>query len=317
MQRYVARRVALSLPTIVVIMVVVFSMTRLVPGDAVDVLMDGGGFYGENDAETIRTDLGLDKPVVQAFGEWSWALFQGDLGDSLFTKQPVRTMLFDRFKVTAELALLSIIIGLVVALPIGIVGAVMQGSAVDYLVRSFSIMALSIPTFWMGTVVVLYGAVWFSWIPPLRYVPITEDPIGNLMQFLIPATVIGVNLGAVTMRMLRAMLLETLREDYVRTAYAKGLQARKVIVGHALRNALLPVVTVLGLQVAVVISGTVITETIFNLPGLGTMVVDAVARRDYPVLQGVVIFVAGLIILINLLVDLSYAYLDPRVRSSY
>ncbi len=313
MHRYILRRLAAAVPTIFIVMVAVFSITRLVPGDAVDVLISQGGFYA-TDPEDMRRELNLDEPALTAFVKWSAELLSGDLGNSLFTQQPVRTMLADRFKVTAELGLLSILFGIAIALPVGVLSAVRQNTIADYAARGFAILGLSMPSFWIGTIVVLYGAVWFAWSPPLRLIPFTEDPIGNLKQFAIPALVIGVHVGAVVMRMLRAMLLETLREDYVRTAYAKGLRGHRVVVGHALRNALLPVITVLGLQVAVVFSGTVVNETIFNLPGMGTMVVDGVARRDYPVIQGVVVFAAVLIVLVNLAVDVSYAYLDPRVR---
>jgi len=313
MHRYILRRLATAVPTIFIVMVAVFSITRLVPGDAVDVLISQGGFYA-TDPEDMRRELNLDEPALTAFVKWSAELLSGDLGNSLFTQQPVRTMLADRFKVTSELGLLSILFGIAIALPVGVLSAVRQNTIADYTARGFAILGLSMPSFWIGTIVVLYGAVWFAWSPPLRLIPFTEDPIGNLKQFAIPALVIGVHVGAVVMRMLRAMLLETLREDYVRTAYAKGLRGHRVVVGHALRNALLPVITVLGLQVAVVFSGTVVNETIFNLPGMGTMVVDGVARRDYPVIQGVVVFAAVLIVLVNLAVDVSYAYLDPRVR---
>lgn len=313
MHRYVVRRLALAVPTIFIVMAVVFSITRLVPGDAVDVLISQGGFYA-TDPEDMRRELRLDEPALTAFAKWSVALISGDMGSSLFTQQPVRTMLADRFKVTAELGLLSIFFGIVIALPIGVLSAVKKNTLADYAARGFAILGLSMPSFWIGTIVVLYGAVWFAWAPSLRLIPLTEDPIGNLKQFAIPAFVIGIHVGAVIMRMLRAMLLETLREDYVRTAYAKGLRGRHVVLTHALRNALLPVITVLGLQVAFVFSGTVVNETIFNLPGMGTMVVDGVARRDYPVIQGVVLFVAVLIVFVNLAVDVSYTYLDPRVR---
>ncbi len=313
MHRYVVRRIALAIPTVFIVMVVVFSITRLVPGDAVDVLISQGGFYATDPSE-MRKELGLDEPVLTAFLSWTGGVLRGDLGRSLFTQEPVRSMLTERFRVTAELGLLSIVFGIAIALPVGVLSAVKQNTVTDYAARGFAVLGLSMPSFWVGTIVVLYGAVWFGWAPPLRLVPLTRDPVGNLEQFAIPAAVIGVHVGAVIMRMLRSMLLEALREDYVRTARAKGLSGRRVVVNHALRNALLPVVTVLGLQVAFVFSGTVVNETIFNLPGLGTMVVDAVARRDYPVIQGVVLFVAVLIIIVNLAVDLSYAYLDPRVR---
>ena len=310
---YIARRLLLTIPTIFILMVMVFAITRLTPGDAVDILIDQGGFYAV-DRDDMRAELGLDKPVHVAFAEWFWAMVRGDLGESLFTGEPVASSIADRFTVTLQLAVMGLLYGVLFGIPFGVISALWQDSIIDYVVRSIAILGLSLPAFFLGTLVVLYGSVWFEWTPPLRLATFTDDPWTWFQQFTIPALVIATFVAAVVMRMLRAMLLETLRADYIRTAYAKGASTSRVVLRHALQNAMLPVVTIIGLQMVVVFSGTVITETIFNLPGLGLLLVNGLNRRDYPVIQGLVLFIAVIVVFINLAVDISYALLDPRIR---
>jgi peptide/nickel transport system permease protein len=239
---------------------------------------------------------------------------QGDLGRSLVTRRPVTQELLRRINLTGHLAVLSVIIALMIALPIGVLSAVRQDTASDYLGRLFAILGLSLPDFWLATVVITFLAIWFQWIPPIGFAPLWEDPARCLSQLLIPALIIGARLAAVSMRMTRSSLLEVLRQDYIRTARAKGTRERAVIVRHALKNAFIPVVTVIGQQFSVLLGGTVIVEFIFLQPGVGSLMLDAVLLRDYTLIQGAVLFFAAVIVVANLLVDLSYAWLDPRIR---
>jgi peptide/nickel transport system permease protein len=239
---------------------------------------------------------------------------QGDLGRSLISRRPVTQELLKRINLTSHLAVLSIIVALLIALPIGVLSAVRQDTASDYVGRSFAVLGLSLPDFWLATVVITFLAIWFQWIPPIGFAAIWEDPARCLSQLTIPAAIIGARLAAVSMRMTRSSLLEVLRQDYIRTARAKGTRERAVIVRHALKNAFIPVVTVIGQQVGVLLGGTVIVEFIFLQPGVGSLMLDAVLLRDYTLIQGAVLFFAAVIVVTNLLVDLSYAWLDPRIR---
>ena len=241
-------------------------------------------------------------------------MFHGDLGNSLWQTTPVTEQLAARLPVTFELGLLAVLIGLSIALPIGVYSAIRQDTAGDYIARSFSILMLAIPSFWLGTMVLVIPSIFWGWSPEVSYIPFREDPVGNIKQLLLPAVVLGTALSAITMRMTRTMMLEVLRQDYIRTAMAKGLPERLVVVRHALRNALIPVVTLIGLQAPIVIGGTVILEQIFGIPGMGLLLLDAVNQRDYPIITGVFLVVGVAVMLINLLVDLSYGLLDPRVR---
>jgi peptide/nickel transport system permease protein len=261
-----------------------------------------------------RQELGLERPFLAQYRTWITGALHGDLGRSLITRRSVTSELGKRINLTSHLAVMSIIVAMLIALPIGVLSAVKQDTASDYLARFFAILGLSLPDFWLATVVITVLAIWVQWIPPVGFAPLWEDPARCLGQLAIPALIIGARLAAVSMRMTRSSLLEVLRQDYIRTARAKGTRERAVIVRHALKNAFIPVVTVIGQQFSVLLGGTVIVEFIFLQPGVGSLMLDAVLLRDYTLIQGAVLFFAAVIVAMNLLVDLSYAWLDPRIR---
>ena len=312
MTTYVIQRLLLAVPTVAVVMLAVFSIVRLLPGDIVR-LMVAEQNYAVDEHE-LRGKLGLNDPVPIQFGKWAGNVLTGDLGQSLWTRRAISTELRQRFPVTLELGLYSVLIGLLVALPIGILSAIRQDTWLDYFCRSFSIGMISIPGFWLATLLLVFPLIWWGWTPPLTYVGWTDNPVDHLYYFFWPALLLGMGLSGTTMRLTRNQMLEVLRQDYVRTAHAKGLRERSVILGHALKNALIPVVTVVGLQVGFVVSGTVIFETIFGIPGVGRFYFEAINFRDYPTIQATALFIALTIVLSNLAVDLTYAVIDPRIR---
>jgi peptide/nickel transport system permease protein len=311
--RYALKRLLLVIPTLVLVSVFVFAIVRAIPGDVVDMMLEQ--FQYGKDAAELRARLGLDRPLPEQYLTWVGGVLRGDLGQSLWTKRPAATDIAARFPVTLTLSLLAIAISLAVALPVGIYGAVRQDSFADYAARSVAVGALSIPNFWLGTLIVVVPSFYFNWAPPIgSYTGFLESPVTNLSQFLLPALCLGITQAGVILRMTRGMMLEVLRQDYVRTAWSKGLGARAVIVRHALRNAMIPIVTVIGGQMPFYFGGSIVMEHIFGLPGMGSFVLEAINRRDYPVIQAVNLFVAALVILSNLIVDLSYGALDPRLR---
>ena len=270
---------------------------------------------GDVDRDALERMLGLDVPVWVQYARWlREILLHGALGESLFSRESVEEAILERLPVTIELGLMAILIGLVIALPVGIYSAMRQDTAADFLGRSLAIIGLATPNFWLGIMVMIYPAIWWGWAPPLELVSFTEDPLGNLALFLIPSLIVGTASAAATMRMTRTMMLEVLRQDYIRTAWSKGLKERAVVIRHAIKNALIPVVTLIGLQLPILVGGTVIMENIFNLPGIGRLLLSALNDRDYPMVSGVNLFFATGVVLINLLIDLIYPYLDPRVR---
>ena len=318
---YVMRRLALSVVTVAVASFLVFTLMRLTPGTVVDAMV--AQYQGMNpeliDVDRARADiersLGLDRPFLEQYGSWvAGIVLRGDLGESLWRRTPVLEEIAARWPVTAGLGLLAFIISQIIALPIGIYSAVRQDSLGDYLGRSFAIMAIAVPGFWVGTLVIVYPSIWWGYAPPFRYVRFIEDPIGNLRILIIPAVVLGMGMAGGTMRIARTMMLEVLRQDYVRTSWAKGLKERIIVVRHALKNALIPVVTSIGPQLLIMVGGSVIVEQIFNLPGMGRLTLQAIETRDYTVVSGVLLIFAAAIVLVNLLIDLSYGYLDPRIR---
>ena len=259
--------------------------------------------------------LGLDVPVYVQYGRWIGGIFlRGTLGSSLLGQGTVEEKIIRRLPVTIELGLLAILIGLVIALPVGIYSAIRQDTVADFLGRSVAIIGLATPNFWLGIMVMIYPATWWGWVPPLVLVSFTEDPLGNLSGFLIPSLILGTAAAAATMRMTRTMMLEVLRQDYIRTAWSKGLKERAVVIRHAVKNALIPVVSLIGLQLPILVGGAVIMENIFNLPGLGRLLLNALKDRDYPMVSGINLFFATGVVGINLFIDLVYAVLDPRVR---
>ena len=296
--------------------IIVFLTVRFIPGDVIDVMVIQLQYTaGDIDREALKRMLGMDQPVPVQYGRWLGGIFlHGTLGQSLWRHSTVEEEIFSRLPVTIELGLLAILIGLVIALPVGIYSAMRQDTGADYLGRSVAIIGLATPNFWLAIMVLIYPTIWWGWTPPLEYIPFTEDPLGNLAGFLIPSLILGTASSAATMRMMRTMTLEVLRQDYIRTAWSKGLKERVVIVRHALKNALIPVVTLIGLQLPILIGGAVIMENLFALPGLGRLMLDALRSRDYPVVQGTNLFFATGVVLLNLLIDLIYPYLDPRVR---
>ena len=287
---------------------------RLIPGSVIDLMLAQNPLAAEKDRAAIEAALGLDRPLYLQYFRWAGDVLQGDLGRSLWQDTPVTHELLARMPVTLELALLAMVVSILVALPIGVYSAIRQDTAGDYVMRSFSILMLAIPSFWLGTLVMVFPSIWWGWAPELKYTPFFQDPIANLRQMLLPVVILGLSLAAVTMRLMRTTMLEVLRQDYIRTAWAKGLNERLVVARHALRNALIPVVTLLGLEFAGVIGGAVILELIFVIPGMGSLLLDAVSSRDYPVITGIFLVVGVCVMLINLLVDLSYGVLDPKVR---
>jgi peptide/nickel transport system permease protein len=318
MGSYLARRLLYMVPTLLVVSVIIFSLVRMVPGDIIDQMVSEmaaqPGAGGDIDRAAIERRLGLDVPVYLQYGRWLGGVVQGDLGESFKGFGTVGEKIAGRLPVTFELGILSILIGLLIALPLGVYSAVRQNSMGDYVGRTTAIAFMSVPNFWVGTMVMIYPAVLFHWSPPMEVIPFTEDPIGNLGMFIIPSLILGMALAGSTMRITRTMMLEVLRQDYIRTAWSKGLKEKVVVFRHATRNALIPVVTWVGFQIPLLVGGAVVTETIFGLPGTGRLLVDALGDRDYPVVMGITLIVAVFVVFVNLLVDLTYAWLDPRVR---
>ena len=318
MRAYIVRRVLLIFPTLFILSILVFLSVRFIPGDAIDAIMGRMDMYntlGDVDRDALERMLGLDVPVWVQYVRWlREILLHGALGESLFSRESVEEAILERLPVTIELGLMAILIGLVIAMPVGIYSAMRQDTAADFLGRSVAIIGLATPNFWLGIMVMIYPAIWWGWAPPLELVSFTEDPPGNLAMFLIPSLIVGTASAAATMRMTRTMMLEVLRQDYIRTAWSKGLKERAVVIRHAIKNALIPVVTLIGLQLPILVGGTVIMENIFNLPGIGRLLLSALNDRDYPMVSGVNLFFATGVVLLNLLIDLIYPYLDPRVR---
>ncbi len=315
MRTYVIRRFLLVVPTLFLVTIIVFLIVRSIPGDVIDVMMSEMSELGASlDRERIMQMLGLDLPVHVQYGRWIGGVLQGDLGVSLRGDVPITPKILARLPVTFELGVLAVIIGLLISLPIGIYSAIRQNTVGDYAGRGIAVTFISVPTFWTATMVMIYPALWWGWAPSVRLIPFTEDPLGNLGMFLIPAAILGMVLSGTTMRMTRTMALEVLRQDYIRTAWSKGLEEKIVVMRHVLKNALIPVVTLVGFQLPILIGGSVILEQIFVLPGVGTLLLDAIQKRDYLIVSGINLFIATAVVLTNLLIDLTYGYLDPRVR---
>ncbi len=316
MQAYLARRLLALVPALFFASLIVFVIVRLVPGNVIDMMLAQNDVGADKlSRDQLVSTLGLDRPMWLQYFHWiGGILFQGDFGRSLWQNTPVRELLAARLPVTFQLGFMAMIIALCIALPIGIYSAIRQDTAGDYLTRSFSILMLAVPSFWMGTMVMVFPSIWWGWSPQVRFVAFSEDPLQNLSQMILPAIILGTALSAITMRLTRTMMLEVLRQDYIRTAWAKGLSERLVVVRHALRNALIPVVTLIGLQAPILIGGAVIVEQIFVIPGMGLLLLDAISQRDYPIITGVSLVIGLCVMLINLVVDLSYGLLDPKVR---
>jgi peptide/nickel transport system permease protein len=312
---YIIRRLLLSLVTVFIVITIVFLSVRLMPGDIVDqFFQDTGSSPGQ--AEQLRDDLGLNDPVAVQYVRFLGNIARGDFGESLWTGENITSMLFDRLPVTLELGVLSLLLGVIVGIPLGVLSAVKTGSFLDLFLRGTAILGISIPYFWIATLTIALPAYWWNWAPPIGHVSIFSDPLQNLKHYAIPSIVLAIFLVGTSMRMLRATLLEVLHLDYMRTARAKGLSLSVQLRRHALRNALIPVVTLIGLRFVFLLSGSAVVETVYGLPGLGRLMLDSISRRDYQVVQAVTLFLAFVIIAVNLVIDLSYSIIDPRIRVS-
>jgi peptide/nickel transport system permease protein len=312
-KRYFLRRLALAIPTLFLVSVIVFAMMRLMPGDVATRMVEGHAYAPTLAA--LRHDLGLDRPVHVQYLEWIGAIVtKGDFGRSYWTRQPILEEFERRFPVTLELALLTILVSVVIGVVVGIVSAVRQDTAADYVGRILAIFALSIPYFGLAVLVVVLPSIYFKWTPVWTYVPFTTDPVNNLKIMIVPALVFGVTRAGPIMRIMRSALLDVLRQEYIRTAWSKGLSEKTIVLRHALKNALIPVISLIGLQLPLYIGGSVIIEAIFRLPGVGLFFFEALTRLDYPVVQSVNLIIAAMVVGLNLLIDLSYAFLDPRIR---
>ena len=316
MRAYVIRRLLLIIPTLLILSVIVFLLVRFIPGDVIDVMQQEMMFTaGGIDREGLERALGLDLPMHVQYGRWIGDIvLHGNLGKSLLGRFSVREKIAGRLPVTIQLGATALVIGLLIALPVGIYAAIRQDTAADYLGRSVAVIGLATPNFWLAVMVMLYPAIWWRWSPPMRLIPFTDDPLGNLGMFIIPGAILGTAMAAATMRMTRTMMLEVLRQDYVRTAWSKGLKEKAVVLRHAVKNAIIPVVTLVGMQLPILVGGSVIMENIFNLPGLGRLMLNALENRDYPVVSGINLLFGSAVVVGNLLIDLAYAFLDPRIR---
>jgi peptide/nickel transport system permease protein len=313
---YILKRLLLVVPTLLGVATIVFLIMRVIPGD-VALLVLGGDDGGQIDTQqlaAVRQQLGLDQPLIVQFGTWLWGVLQFDFGKSLWTGAPVLEELLIRLPLSLQLALMATLVSVIISIPLGMLAAVRQDTWVDYVIRVVSIGGLAIPGFWVGILCILFLVIVFGWGPPLEFTAPWVDPWANFQMMVWPVLTVGYRYAAVTTRMTRSTVLEVLREDYIRTAWAKGPAQRVIVIRHALKNSMLPVITLIGTEFAFLIGGLVVTETVFTLNGIGRFVVDAVAHRDYPVVQALVFLIAFSFVIVNLLVDLTYAWFDPRIR---
>lgn len=316
MSRYIVRRLLWSIPTLLGAVTIIFLVMRVLPGDVALTIMGGdtGLTVDPAQLEALRAELGLNVPLYEQYFSWMWQLFRGSLGTSLWTGNSVWYEISIRLPYTGALIVLSVAISMVVAIPVGVYSALKQDTWWDYGLRSFAIAGVAMPSFWLGLLLLMLTINVFGWSPPLDYAPVYRKPLVAIQQLMLPAIALGYRSAGVAARMMRSSMLEVLREDYVRTAWAKGMRERTVIYLHALRNAILPVITIFGMEIITVFSTAVIVETIFNVPGLGRLLVDAINRRDVNMVQGVMAFIVGFVLVVNLVVDMIYAWVDPRIR---
>ncbi len=314
MQKYAIRRILMAIPALVIVSLIIFSLVRLLPGDVLIIMLGDVGGVDEEDLQQFREQLGLERPFFKQYGLWVNELIRGGGGPSFQSGIPVGERFLDALPITIELMIMAMLLSALIGIPLGVLSAMRQNSWLDYTARLVSVAGLAMPNFWIGTLLLLGLSLQFQWIPPLTYVSFFSNPRDNLTQFIFPAAVLAFSFAAIVARMTRSELLEVMRQDYVRTAWAKGLRERVVVFRHALRNALIPLITVMGTLVAALISGTIIVESIFSLPGVGRLTLNAVSFRDYPQIQFNVMVIATAVITINLLVDLAYGWIDPRIR---
>jgi peptide/nickel transport system permease protein len=314
MRTYVLTRLMIAILTLLGMSIVIFVLMRIVPGDIVDIIFASAGYVDPAAKAEIQKELGLDQPITVQYAHWLRDILRGDLGKSYRYDIPAWQVVRPRIPITVELAILAMLVATVIGVPTGVLSAIRQDRWIDYVMRVFSLAGLSMPSFWLGMVIILLLVSNLGWIPALTYISPFQDLKAHVLQFIFPALAVGYRSSALIMRITRSSLLEVMREDYIRTAYAKGQGERVVVWRHALKNAVLPVVTVLGIEVAFLVGGLVVTETVFNLPGVARFLVEAILWRDYPVVQNLVMFIAVVVVLVNLAVDLLYGWLDPRVR---
>ncbi len=314
MRRYVLVRVLSIVPALFGVSIAVFLLIRLIPGTVVDQMVGTEGAYSEESMRALRAFFGLDQPIYVQYARWIGALLQGDLGVSWRTGLPVLQMIVGRLVVTAELTIAAMIVAFAIGVPLGMLSARRENTKIDHAVRVVSLVSLSMPVFWQATMLILAVSLWLNWAPAIDFVSPWTDPLGNLAIIVLPSLALGTAVAAVFMRMTRSSLLEVMRQDYIRTARAKGLHERAVLWGHALRNSLIPLITVAGVQVGYLLGGAVVTEEVFTLPGVGRLLLWGVFQRDYPLVQGTILFISALFLVSNLIVDLLYAYLDPRIH---
>jgi peptide/nickel transport system permease protein len=314
MNRYIIRRLVLLIPTLVGMSLLIFAMVRLLPGDIVDALTGMDSTLTAEQRQQLREVYGLADPWPVQYVKWVGGLLQGDLGQSFRSREPIANHILRALPITLELAFLALVMSLVVAIPLGVLSAVHQNSRLDLWARVGGLIGLSVPSFWLATLLLLFTSLTFRWVPPVIWISPFDNLSGNLLQMLLPALALSVQLMAVEMRMVRAALLEVLRQDYIRTARAKGLSGQIILVRHALKNAFIPVITIIGIQLGALMGGSIIIEQIFGLPGVGWMMIQAIFNRDYPVVQVTTLFLALIFVVINLMVDITYALLDPRIK---
>ena len=315
MQRYIARRLIILIPTLLGVSIVTFTLIRLIPGDALDTLIGTQYALTEEQAAAMRSYFGIDKPLHEQYWVWLTSALQGDMGYSIRTGKPVLPQILAHYPLTLELTLLATLVAICIGLPIGMLSAVRTNSAVDLFGRFFTLLGLSLPNFWLGTLIILVLSLFFRWLPNTGgYVDFFEDPLTNLKQLIFPALTLGTAMAAAVMRMTRSAMLEVLGQDYVRTARSKGLSEWIVISGHSLRNALIPVITIVAIQMGYLLGGTVIVEEIFSLPGVGRLTLNAIYQRDYAMVQAAILFIAFNFVVINLLADVAYGFTNPTIR---
>ena len=319
MRAYAIKRLLMFVPTLVIVSLVAFFLIRVLPGDAALSILSGfegsgSATFTEEDLASLRKKLGTDKPLVEQYGKWVWGMLHADFGDSFWYNRPVTEDIKDRFPVTLQLTVMAIFISLIVAVPIGVISAVKQDTWIDYVSKIFTVTGVALPNFWVGILLVFFLSQVFNWLPPLGYALLWEDPFTNLEQLVFPALALGYFNMAFTARVTRSTTLEVLREDYIRTARSKGVREVVVISRHALRNALLPVLTVSGFQVAGLLGGSVLIENVFGVPGIGQALIDSIDNRDFNVIQAIIMLSATIILALNLLIDLVYGLIDPRIR---
>ena len=316
MKEYILKRLLLTIPTIFSLTVIVFLLIRLLPGDVIDAMSGGELSIDEGRRKMMLDRLGLNDPIIVQYGNWMKDIFSGDLGVSLRNAQPLREVFLNALPVTLELGIIAAFIACIIGIPMGIISAIKPNTLIDVFARLLGLIGLSFPNFWLATLLLLFASLYFRWIPGLTYIPIWEDPIGNLKQMLLPSVVLSFQLMAIAMRMTRATMMEELKQDYIRTARAKGLNIKTVVNRHAMKNAMIPILTIASVQFGYLLSGSVIIEQIFGLPGIGWFFLQGLLDRDYPVVQIMALFMVCVFVFVNLFTDIAYAYLDPRIKYS-